>query len=150
MGLLESMDGKSVYIDSAPFIYLIEKNPRYGKLLDPFFAKLDHGKFEALTSTLTITEVLTKPYRLKQWFLAERYKSILAGTPHLFLQRVEKEIACSAAKLRADCSLLTPDAIHWATASYLQADFFLTNDRDFDSIDRQNTPLPVLVFVDDL
>ena len=34
-----------VYVDSAPFIYLIEKNEQYENSLDRFFTAMDQGEF---------------------------------------------------------------------------------------------------------
>ena len=53
MGLVDELRGLKICIDTAPFIYFIEKNPKYLGLLRPFFAEINAGKIDALTSTLT-------------------------------------------------------------------------------------------------
>ena len=150
MGLLEAMNDRLVYIDTAPFIYFMERNPSFVKPLDAFFSLLDQGKVRAMTSVITLTEVLLKPYRCKQWVLAEKYESIFEETTDLALLPVDVEIGRLAAKLRASYALLTPDALHLATAMAHGAEFFLTNDKDFRKIDPKDQRLPKLVFVNEL
>lgn len=150
MGLLETMNDRLVYVDAAPFIYFMERNPAYDKPLDAFFSLLDQGGVRAITSTLTLAEVLVKPYRGRQWALAEKYESIFEGISELALMPVETGIGRLAAKLRASYSLLTPDAIHLATAMVHGATFFLTNDNDFRKVDPTEPRMPKLVFIEEL
>lgn len=150
MGLLEAMDNRLVYVDTAPYIYFMEKNPLYEKPLNEFFSLINEGKIRVITSTLTLAEVLVKPYRYKQWKLAERYESIFEGTPELMLVSVDTGISRLAAKLRASYTLLTPDAVHMATAMIHGAEFFLTNDSDFRKIDPADQRFPKLAFVNEL
>ena len=150
MGYLEQMKGRTVYVDSPPFIYLMEKSERYEIPLDRFFSAMDQGRFRVIASTIILAEVLVKPYRQEQWQIVEKYEAIFEGIPHLSLLPVDRRIACTAAKLRAEYSLLTPDAVHLATAVTSGADFFLTNDRDFRKMEKSNSQFPKLVFIDDL
>ena len=150
MGFLEKMSGSVVYVDSAPFIYLIEKNEQYEKQLDRFFTAMDQGQFHVIVSTVVLAEVLVKPYRLEHWNLARKYESIFEDVPYLSLFPVDRKIARITAKLRATYSLLTPDAIHLATAIANDARFFLTNDRDFRKIEIADSQFPKLVFIDNL
>ncbi len=63
MEWVKSLAGTIVAVDTAPLIYFIEKHPRYLNIIDPFFDSLDRGHFQAITSTLTLTEALTLPLR---------------------------------------------------------------------------------------
>ena len=47
MGLVDELRGSRICIDTAPFIYFIEKNPKYLGLLRPFFAEINAGKIDA-------------------------------------------------------------------------------------------------------
>jgi predicted nucleic acid-binding protein len=111
---------------------------------------MDQGRFQVVVSTIVLAEVLVKPFRLEQWELAKEYESIFESIPHLSLIPVDRSIARTAAKFRATCSLLTPDAIHLATAVSCNADFLLTNDRDFHKIKTLDLPFPELLFINDL
>ena len=48
-------------IDSAPIIYFIEEHPRYVGVVEKVFRRIDSGHITAVSSVLTLTEVLTKP-----------------------------------------------------------------------------------------
>jgi predicted nucleic acid-binding protein len=144
------MKDRLVYVDTAPFIYFMEKNPKYEKPLDAFFSLMSQGKIRTITSAMTLAEVLVKPYQRKQWKLAEMYESIFEETAELTLVSVDAGIGRLAAKLRASYSLLTPDAIHMATAMMQGAEFFLTNDKDFRKVDSTDRRSPKLAFIDKL
>ncbi len=52
------LKGKTVGLDTTPLIYFIEENPTYLKTVRPFFEALSHGEFSAVTSVVTLLEVL--------------------------------------------------------------------------------------------
>mgnify|MGYP002715619340 CR=1 FL=1 len=126
MGWVKRLAGKSIALDTAPLIYFVEENPHFLTHVQPFFQALEQGEFTAMTSTLTITETLVKPFQLGQIDLADIFRAVLAE--YVEIVPVTAEIAEAAARLRADHNLRTPDAIQVATAITHQADFFLTND----------------------
>jgi len=144
------MEGQTVYVDSPAFIYFFENNEQYEIPLDRFFTAMDQGHFRTVASTIVLAEILVQPCRLEQWELAEKYELILAGIPHLSLLPVDRRVARTAAKLRVAFSLLTPVAIHLATAVSCRAEFFLTNDRDFRKIKTSEIQMPELILLDDL
>ncbi|MDP3028827.1 MAG: hypothetical protein Q8O04_04925, partial [Deltaproteobacteria bacterium] len=55
----------------APFIYFIEKDPKYLNIIRPLFAEIDAGKIDAVTSTITLLEVLVLPFKTENESLAE-------------------------------------------------------------------------------
>ena len=77
MGLVDELQGVRVCMDTAPIIYFIEKNPKYIGVLKPVFLEIDTGRIEAITSTITLLEVLVHPFRTKNDTLAEKYRDIL-------------------------------------------------------------------------
>ena len=83
MGLVDELRGSRICIDTAPFIYFIEKNPKYLGLLRPVFAEINAGKIDALTSTITLLEVLVLPFKTKNEPLAEKYRDILLNAEGL-------------------------------------------------------------------
>jgi predicted nucleic acid-binding protein len=95
----------------------------------PFFEALDQGQFQAVTSTVTLTEVLVYPLRQSQFALAKQYREILLRARNLATVPVTVAIAEQAAALRAQYRLRTPDAIQIATAMRGNATSFLTNDQ---------------------
>lgn len=61
MGLIEHLGRGPVAIDTVAFIYFIEEHPRYLPLVDELFRAVDAGRLPAVTSELTLLEVLVFP-----------------------------------------------------------------------------------------
>lgn len=128
MALSRLVKGKTVFLDTAPLIYFIEKNSRYHELMKPVISLIDAQDAQGVTSTITLLEVLVHPLRDGNKKLAGRYKEILLSSNGLLTYEVSHEISERAALLRAKYGLRTPDAIQLATALVAKADCFLTND----------------------
>ena len=128
MGLVDELKGLRVCIDTAPIIYFIEKHDRYLNVLRPLFVEIDAANIEAITSTITLLEVLVQPLRTKNEGLAERYRDILLYSEGLTTFEVLHEVSEMASKLRARYSIKTPDAIQIAVGVLYGANRFLTND----------------------
>ena len=134
MGLVDELRGARVCIDTAPFIYFIEKDPRYLDIVKPVFAEIDAGNIEALTSTVTLLEVLVHPFKTKNEPLAEKYREILLHAEGLTTFEISHEISELSSRLRAEYSIRTPDAIQMAVGIIYGADTFLTNDSDLKKV----------------
>ena len=116
-------------VDTAPIIYFIEANPAYDSLVSAIFAAVDQGTISAVTSTISLTEVLVHPFRHGNHQLAQEYQALLLGSRHLRVVAVDSTIAMLAAELRSRYIIRTPDAVQLATAIHTGCDAFLTNDR---------------------
>ena len=128
MGLVDDLRGLRVCIDTAPIIYFIENHELYLDIVRPVFAEIDAGKIEAITSTITLLEVLVQPFRTKNQRLAERYRDILLYSEGLTTFEILHEVSELSSRLRAKYSIKTPDAIQMAVGILHGADRFLTND----------------------
>ena len=128
MGLIEHIEGTTICVDTAPFIYFIEKNSKYFKLMKSIFSKIEDEKIDAVTSTITLLEVLVLPLRLKKIDLAEQYRDILLNTDGLITCEISHPISELAANLRAKHLIRTPDSIQLATGIIHGAEAFITND----------------------
>jgi predicted nucleic acid-binding protein len=128
LGLVDELRGLRVCIDTAPIIYFIENHESYLNILRPVFAEIDDGNIEAITSTITLLEVLVQPFRTKNESLAERYRDILLYSEGLTTFEILHEISELSSKLRAKYSVKTPDAIQIAVGILHGANKFLTND----------------------
>ncbi|MBW1941100.1 MAG: PIN domain-containing protein [Deltaproteobacteria bacterium] len=135
MGLIDEIRGKRISIDTAPFIYFIEKNPDYINLVKPIFSEIENEEIDAVTSTITLLEVLVLPLKLKREILAEQYRDILLYTDGLFTYEISHDISEMAAKLRVKYNIRTPDAIQIATGIIHNADAFITNDISLKKVD---------------
>lgn len=134
MGWIEDLRGKIIGLDTVPFIYYIEEHNLYFPILEPFFESLARGEFQAVTSTLTLLEVLVHPYRLGNYKLAEKYREVLLFSENLSMDPLTIEISNMAASIRGKYNVRTPDAIHLATSLCSGAITFITNDKGLRSV----------------
>jgi predicted nucleic acid-binding protein len=126
--LIDLIRGQKVHIDSAIFIYYFEKDAQRATLLKELFESVRTGRLKALTSHLTLLEVLVKPIQLKRFDLVRQYVIFLSRSRNFVLQPCEEHVAQKAARIRADHGFRTPDAIQLATAVIHRAESFVTND----------------------
>lgn len=117
-----------ISLDTSVLIYFVERHPRYQALCDPVFEAIENGSVKATTSTLTLLEILAQPYRKKLADLVLKFFPLLTTYPNLKWIDLDVAIADTAARLRADHRLKTPDAIQAATAICSGATGFLCND----------------------
>ena len=116
-------------IDTAPFIYFIEKNPKYYQTIKQIFKKLDRENFVAYSSVITLTEVLIQPFISGKKEIARMYQDILLQSRNFTVVEINPEISIKAAELRAKYSLRTPDALQIAAVLSVNCEAFLTNDK---------------------
>jgi len=121
-------DGSTILLDTNCFIYYFEDNDSYADRLEELFTRIQNGKITAYMSVLSLLELLVKPKREGNVFLENRYKLALMNYPNLKIIDVSIGISDIAAGLRAEHNIKTPDAIILATALYVKADGFVTND----------------------
>jgi predicted nucleic acid-binding protein len=120
-----------IAIDSNVFIYRIELHPAYDELTKVIFSWLEAPGHTAVTSTITMTELLVKPYATNDIPLVWRYFSLLSTFPNLDWYPTSLKVATRAAQLRAAHNMRTPDALQAATALVAEATGFVTNDAVF-------------------
>lgn len=120
-----------IALDTSVFIYQLEAVPRYLALTDPLFTWVQRLESEAITSTITMTEVLVRPYRESNQRLVDEFRGLLNIYPNLTWIAPDLNIADRAARYRAQHRLRTPDAIQAATAVHTGATGFITNDAAF-------------------
>jgi len=113
-----------IALDTSVFIYQLQANPKYVGLTDEIFVWLQRAKSQGVTSTITLTELLV---------------------PNLAWIAPSLEIADTAARLRAEHGLRTPDALQAATAISSSATALVTNDATF-----RKLPGVQIIVLDDL
>ena len=123
-----------IALDTSIFIYQLEANPRYIVLTDPIFAWVERPHHAAVTSTVTMTELLAQPYRDANEQRANEFYGLLSTYPNLDWIAPGLEIADIAARIRAAHRLRTPDALQAACAVWAQATGFVTNDAVFERV----------------
>lgn len=126
---------KKIGLDSSVFIFEVEQNPKYVKLVHPIFRWLEEPRSRAVTATVTMLELLVHPYRRSDIDAVNKFYALLSTYPGLQWAELTLSIADLGARLRAEHNLKTPDAIQAATAILSQATGFISNDRDFSRVE---------------
>jgi predicted nucleic acid-binding protein len=129
MAVIDDLRGKRVYLDTNVFIYAVEDLEQYGDALSALFGLLEDSATVAVTSELTLAEVLPKPFEAGREDIARLYQEMLAPSPWLSVVPVERSILIAAARLQVGLALRLPDAIHVATAAATRCEALLSNDR---------------------
>jgi predicted nucleic acid-binding protein len=125
---------RRIALDTSVFIYQIEANPRYIAFADAVFEWLERPSHYAVTSTITMMELLVQPYREASEERVNRFYALLGAYPRLDWIAPTLEIADIAARLHVRHSLRPPDAIQAATAIKGAATAFITNDYAFEPV----------------
>lgn len=73
---------RKIGLDTSVFIYQLEENPKYLELVNPIFIWLERPKAQAVTSTITMLELLVQPYRLSDIDRVNRFYALLSTYPH--------------------------------------------------------------------
>jgi predicted nucleic acid-binding protein len=123
-----------IALDTSVFIYQIEPNSRYVPVTDHIFSWLEAPTSKAVTSTITMTELLVHPYRDFDKRRVDEFYALLSSFPNLEWIPPHLDIADIAARIRAHHHLRIPDALQAATALYASATGLITNDQVFERV----------------
>lgn len=129
MGLVETLTGKRIYLDSNIFIYALEDLPPFAEHIHPLFEACQFGSIRPVTSALTVAEVLVKPLRDGHEQKAREFRDFLCDAGVLSLADVTIALLETAARVRAQHGISLPDTVHVATALTAKCEIFLTNDK---------------------
>ncbi len=144
---MESFDrlkGRVVGLDTSPFIYYIERRDPLLGVVRPLFEAIHAGELTAVTSIVSLIELLVVPLRSGRDDLVARYRRLLLRAKHLRTLALDEAIAARAAELRARYNVGVPDAVQIAAALHAGAAAFVTND---DAL-RRVTDIEVLLLRD--
>lgn len=117
-----------VGIDSSVFIYLFEQHPDYEPLCAVIFDTISSGHLRLISASITLSEVLVRPLEQKNAEIVALYEHAFRSMPNFSLVQIDYTVAKTAALLRANYSILLPDALHIACALKEGATLFVTND----------------------
>ena len=125
-------DYKKAFVDTAPFIYFIEKNvndPQYFDKVKMFFLNGYENNKEFVTSVITMEEYFVFPYRSNNFSYIDMFHRLVATT-NMEMVEINQDIAKKAAQIRAEYKgFKAMDAIQLAVACIMGCDLFLTNDK---------------------
>ena len=129
--LVNQLLGKTVYLDTNIFIYAVEEPAsvsQYSAFIKELFKYIDHGEITAITSELTLSELLVGAY-IKSPELVEIYNELITDSDFLQVFSVDREILKQSALLRSLNKIALADAIHIATARENNAQVIISNDK---------------------
>lgn len=115
-------------IDSPILIYHLEEVKPYDKLTRVLIRKIAGNQSSCIISALSITELLTKPFQLKDAEKIALFEEFIKSMPNTTVKPIDYEISKKAASLRADYNSRTPDSLILATAIKTGSKLFITND----------------------
>ena len=116
-----------IFLDTAPVIYYVEKNPQYFTVAEFVFDQIDDGSITAVTSPVTLAECLVVPYRLGTAKLQQDFLDLIVYGNNTVFVSIDREIGRQAAELRAVYNITLPDALQIASALVTGCQGFLTN-----------------------
>jgi len=128
-------------IDSCIFIYQWDRNSRYSDLTDIVFSSLEQAQARAVTSTITMCELLVHPCSIHDRKQVAELFGWFSTYPNLDWLAPDLEISSLAAQIRAQHRLRTADALQAATAIHAQVTALITNDPVFSRVGRFETLL---------
>jgi predicted nucleic acid-binding protein len=135
MTAIERLAGAStVFLDTAPVIYLVEGNPRYIAALRPLFERIDAGDAEAVVTPITLAECLVHPLRRGDRALTDTFGRLLASGHPTLMVDIDALIGRRAAELRATHNLTLTDSLQLSASIAAECDVFLTNDRRLERV----------------
>ncbi|HEY3248943.1 MAG TPA: PIN domain-containing protein [bacterium] len=118
---------RRVGLDTIVFIYHLSNHPLYAPITAGIFASIESGRISAVTSSLALIEILSRPKQLGHQAAVDSYRAALATFPHLELRRSDIAVTEQAADLRGRYRLAIPEAIQLATAIVDGAEAFVGN-----------------------
>lgn len=133
-----------VAVDTAPFIYLWERHPRYFPLSEALFHYLGKPNVQGITTIITLIETCVYPQRQGRLDLVAEYQRSLLQSRQLRTLSIDASAARRAVVLRAQYEIHVPDALQIGAALEAGATAFVTNDRRLSRVQE----LAVLVFDD--
>ncbi|WP_166652453.1 type II toxin-antitoxin system VapC family toxin [Enterovirga rhinocerotis] len=123
-----AVSDRPVYLDTNILIYAMESAGEDGDWARRWLTEIDGGRISAVTSELSLVEVLPHPLAHGRGAIADSYRRLLVSRPTFRIAPVSRAVLMRAAEFRASSGSATPDAIHIATALTEGCGAFLTRD----------------------
>ncbi|HRQ22741.1 MAG TPA: type II toxin-antitoxin system VapC family toxin [Anaerolineales bacterium] len=120
---------KVIGLDTSVIVYFLENNPQYAPLAQITIKGIEDGKWQGVTSTITLMEITVRPWQLGNETAAREYEAVLVYFPNLTIVDVDRNVARAAAQLQARYKVSPPDALQVAASIAYGANAFLTNDK---------------------
>ncbi|MDF3812328.1 MULTISPECIES: type II toxin-antitoxin system VapC family toxin [Rhodopseudomonas] len=117
-----------IYLDANFFIYAIEQGSRWTEVMRKILSAIDAKALRAVTSELTIAEVMPKPVALRNPDYISKYEVLFSPPSPIVTLPVSRDILLACCHVQAELGIKPMDAIHVATAKSAGCHYFLTED----------------------
>ncbi|MCG8326263.1 MAG: PIN domain-containing protein [Chitinophagales bacterium] len=118
-----------IFIDTAPFIYLVENHPVFAKKMKTLITDAIVNGEEIITNVVTISEYGVKPTRENRPDLIKKFEELLARL-NVEVLIIDQSAARKAYELRAKYQFLKGmDAFQLALSINEKCHRFITNDK---------------------
>jgi predicted nucleic acid-binding protein len=124
-----------ICLDTSVFIYQADQHVRYAELAYAVFEWIQRPGNHAVTSTVTMTELMVQAYRDGNKHRSDTVYGIFLQYPNLLWIPADLDVADLAARVRARHRMRTPDALQAATALFGGATAIVTNDPVFTKLE---------------
>ena len=142
-GLIDALaPHTTIGLDTSPFIYLFEQNPRYLALVETLFTHLKRPDVQGVTSVISLIETCVEPQRQGELALVQTYERALLNSQQVDTLPITPALAKRSIPLRIQYRLRVPDALQVAAALERNATLFITNDRQIRRVTEVSVLLP--------
>ncbi len=135
---------RRVALDTNSLIYFFEATQPYAAFIAQVLSKAESRQAVAVVSTIVEMETLVRPLRNGNQAQLRKLRLFFASLPNLVLREVDRAVAQTAARVRAETGMKAPDALIAATAIAEGCDAIIGNDRSF----ARRSEVPYLVLDD--
>lgn len=122
---------RRVAFDTNALIYLFEDREPQVDLVAAVLGRVEGGHALGIVSTIVEMELLVRPLREQDFAFVVGLELFLRNERNWVVRNVDREVARSAAAIRANTGMKAPDALIAATAVLEGCDAIIGNDRDF-------------------
>ena len=136
---MEIMKDKVIGLDTNIFIYYFGQHPEFGTPAKNIFTLLAHSKIKAVTSIITLTELLSIKAPESD---IKTLHTLFLETPNLKIINLDQSIGLESARIKRTYGFRIPDSIQIATCLQSKATTFITNDKRLQSCKEIKIILP--------
>ena len=123
-----------IFIDTAPFIYLIENHPIHSEKVKNYIANSISKGDQLVTSVVTLMEFGVKPAKENRQDVIDKFEELLNRLGIKIIE-IDKNISTSGYQIRAKYEFLKGmDALQLASAIKNECNSFLTNDKKLEKV----------------
>lgn len=120
--------GRRVYLDANAVIYAFEQGYRWRNAVAAFLEALDQRMLAAVTSEITIAEVMVKPLQTSNAKALQTYDRFFSTYGGVEVVPINRHLILASARISASSGLKLIDALHVGTAELTGCDHLLTHD----------------------